>query len=227
MDTKTGMQITLIKQHISRLLEKTLAEYGIDEFNGPQGRILYALWHHDSIAIQELANRTGLKNATLTSMLDRMVRKQLIERQAAPNDRRKTIIVLTAKARALEEKFQKVSDRMNQLTCKGFSMREISQLENFLGRILQNVREAENTASRDLPRKSKQNHLLQEVKMDKQELVKTVQEMISAPSCCSELKAAGRKWLDALGTQEEKAAASALLQEIKEDVATIDHVIAF
>ena len=44
MNRKIGMLITLIKQHVSRLLEKMLVEYGIDEFNGPQGRILYVLW---------------------------------------------------------------------------------------------------------------------------------------------------------------------------------------
>lgn len=63
--------------------------------------------------------------------------------------------------------------------------------------------------------------------MTKEDMKKTVQDMIAAPSCCQELKAAGRKWLDAIGTAEEKTAAAALVAEAKEDVATIDHVLAF
>lgn len=63
--------------------------------------------------------------------------------------------------------------------------------------------------------------------MDKQELVQTVKDMINAPSCCKELKAAGQNWLDSVGTAREKDAADALLREIKEDIATIEHVIEF
>ena len=71
---KIGLLITLTKQYQERILTSLLVKYGIDEFNGPQGRILYVLWNSNSISIQELAQRTGLANATLTSMLDRMER---------------------------------------------------------------------------------------------------------------------------------------------------------
>ncbi|WP_294433587.1 MarR family transcriptional regulator [uncultured Victivallis sp.] len=148
MERKIGMLITLTRQHISRLLEKMLAEYGIDEFNGPQGRILYVLWGRDSISIQELANGTGLANATLTSMLDRMERKELVRRRPAPGDRRKTLIALTPKARALEHEYQAVSERMSELTCRGLSEEECRRLEAALERVLDNVREAEQRLNR-------------------------------------------------------------------------------
>ena len=63
--------------------------------------------------------------------------------------------------------------------------------------------------------------------MNKTELTRTVKEMIAAPSCCQELKAAGQNYLNALGTDAEKAAAAALLQEIREDVCTLDQTIPF
>ena len=44
--------------------------------------------------------------------------------------------------------------------------------------------------------------------MNKTELTRTVKEMIAAPSCCQELKAAGQNYLNALGTDAEKAAAA-------------------
>ena len=143
MERKIGIQITLIKQYLGRILEKMLLEYGIDAFNGAQGRILYVLWNHDAISIQELADRTGLANATLTSMLDRMEQKQLLERTPAPGDRRKCLIALTGKARTLEKKYHAVSERMSDLTYQGFSQKEITQLEAYLERVLENVRETE------------------------------------------------------------------------------------
>lgn len=63
--------------------------------------------------------------------------------------------------------------------------------------------------------------------MKKSELIQTVNTMIAAPSCCQELKAAGQKWLDAVGTDRENAAWSALLAEVKEDVCTLEETIPF
>ena len=142
-DRKIGMQITLIKQHLGRLLDKMLFDQGIHEFNGPQGRILYVLWNHDFISIQELATGTGLANTTLTSMLDRMEQKQLIRRTPASNDRRKHLIALTPKARSLEKEYRAVTDRMTELTYQGFTVEEITRLEEYLERVLDNVRGAE------------------------------------------------------------------------------------
>ena len=45
-----------------------------------------------------------------------------------------------------------------------------------------------------------------------------VKEILAAPSCCAELKAAGEKWLAAVGTDGQKAAAEALLAELIDDV---------
>lgn len=60
-----------------------------------------------------------------------------------------------------------------------------------------------------------------------QEVIKKVQEMISAPSCCAELKAAGQAYLDAVGTEKEAGAKTALLAEIEADVMPIDGLIGF
>ena len=62
--------------------------------------------------------------------------------------------------------------------------------------------------------------------MTKQELIETAKAMIAAPSCCQDLKTVA-PWIDAVGTAGEKAAADALLAELKEDVCTIDQVIPF
>ena len=63
--------------------------------------------------------------------------------------------------------------------------------------------------------------------MQKDELLRIVSEMINAPSCCPELKAAGKKYLAAVRTPGEKAAGAALLAEVKEDLSTVEHLIEF
>ncbi len=50
---------------------------------------------------------------------------------------------------------------------------------------------------------------------------------IEAGSSCAEFKAAAQNYLDAIGTNGEKAAAAALIAEAKEDINEIDDTIAF
>ena len=84
--TRGGFLISQIKQIQGRVFGKLLAEAGIDEFNGAQGRILYVLWQEDNLPIVELSRRTGLAKTTLTGMLDRMESLGHIKRCYDPKD---------------------------------------------------------------------------------------------------------------------------------------------
>ncbi len=141
--TDGGILITRIKQLQGRIFEKLLAAHDISEFNGAQGRILFVLWEKDSIPISELARKTGLAKTTLTSMLDRMEQRELIERVYSPTDRRTVKIQLTEKALGLREHYEQVSDEMNQIFYKGFRDEEIFALETGLRKVLANLTEKE------------------------------------------------------------------------------------
>lgn len=142
-NTQGGFLISQIKQISGRIFEKILAQKNIDEFNGPQGRILYILWQEDSIPIKELSKKTSLALTTLTSMLDRMETSELINRTFSKTDRRKVLIVLTEKAKKLQKKYHKVSSQMNEIYYEGFSDDEILQFETYLSRILKNLNQKE------------------------------------------------------------------------------------
>ena len=140
-DKKGGFLISQIKQISGRIFEKILSEKNIEEFNGAQGRILYVLWQEDSIAIKELSNKTGLALTTLTSMLDRMEKMDLIKRTFDKTDRRKILIILTEKAISLKDVYYEVSEKMSEIFYNKFSKEEINQFEDYLDRILINLNE--------------------------------------------------------------------------------------
>lgn len=142
-NTQGGFLITQIKQISGRIFEKILVQNKIDDFNGAQGRILYILWQEDSIPIKELSQKTGLALTTLTSMLDRMEAAELINRTFSKTDRRKVFIVLTEKAQKLKDKYNEVSSQMNEIYYEGFNNDEIQQFENYLSRILLNLKQKE------------------------------------------------------------------------------------
>ena len=53
------------------------------------------------------------------------------------------------------------------------------------------------------------------------------QEILKAPSCCPELKEMAQKWLDAENTADEEKVTKDYLQELSEDVLSIDDLIGF
>ncbi len=142
--TNGGFLITKIKQIQGRVFERLLSEYGISEFNGAQGRILYVLWEKDDIPIRELSEKTGLAKTTLTSMLDRLESSGHIARVSDRADRRTVHIRLTENARSLQEKYNEVSAKMNEIFYGGFTDDEILSFENTLGKILENLTKKEN-----------------------------------------------------------------------------------
>jgi DNA-binding MarR family transcriptional regulator len=141
--TNGGFLISKIKQIQGRVFEKLLAEYGIDQFNGAQGRILFVLWSEDNIPISELSGKTGLAKTTLTSMLDRMEQSGHLNRVYDPADRRTIRIKLTEAAKELENKYSEVSQRMNEIFYKGFEDDDVIAFEKSLVRILNNLTEKE------------------------------------------------------------------------------------
>lgn len=139
-----GFLISKIKQIQGRVFERLLAEHGIDQFNGAQGRILFVLWDDDDIPISDLAEKTGLAKTTLTSMLDRLEASGHIRRVFAPRDRRKVYIHLTDAARSLRGRYDEVSARMNEIFYEGFTDGEAAELECALMRVLGNLTRREN-----------------------------------------------------------------------------------
>ncbi len=139
--TNGGFLISQIKQIQGRVFDALLQDYGIEEFNGAQGRILYILWQEDHLPIVELSRRTGLAKTTLTGMLDRMESSGFLIRTYDKEDRRQIKIVLTDKAKELNEKYDKVSDIMGRIFYKDFSQEEITSFEKMLERIQKNLME--------------------------------------------------------------------------------------
>ena len=137
--TKTGFLISQIKQIQGRIFDRLLEDSGIEEFNGPQGRILYVLWQQDNTPIRDLCSKTSLAKNTLTSMLARMKSGGLITRRPDSADRRQTIISLTGKARGLKDRYEQVSDQMNALFYKGLTQEDADLLDGVLGQVLENL----------------------------------------------------------------------------------------
>lgn len=125
----------------NRIFEKMLKDSGVDAFSGAQGRILYVLWENGTLSVSQICKLTSLANSTMTVMLDQMEDRGLISRTRNAKNRKQILVTLTENARMYKKEYDNISDRMNDLTYKGFSEEELSMYENMLLRIKANLEE--------------------------------------------------------------------------------------
>ena len=143
MKSNSGFYISRIKQVNTRLLNKFLAQKNITAFNGEQGRILHVLWENDGVSNRELSKKSGLAMSSLTTMLERMEEKKLLERRVDENDKRKILIFLTDYAKSLKSEYDEISDKMTEISFEGISDEERLAFEATLEKVLYNFEKAE------------------------------------------------------------------------------------
>lgn len=82
----------------------------------PQYLVLLVLWERGSIDYQELADRLELKTGTLTPIIQRLEKMDLVRRSKNPADMRKTSVSLRDGGNAMKEKLDNHADELNKLT---------------------------------------------------------------------------------------------------------------
>ena len=93
-------------QEVSKRLEPfdvTPVQYGV----------LYCLWMGGKTTPKEIAAELKLENSTISGILDRMEKKDLLKRQVSIEDRRYIEVVLTEKGAALEKPVLDTIDTAN------------------------------------------------------------------------------------------------------------------
>lgn len=141
--TEGGTLISQIHQVCQRVWHAVLSRHGLGDLAGARGRVIFALWGEDKVPIKKLVEKTSLDKATLTGIIDRLERDGFVCRVPSPDDKRATLISRTGKDEIFKKKVPKVSDEQNALFYKGFSKKEIEVFENYLKRVLQNCKDAE------------------------------------------------------------------------------------
>ena len=106
----------------------TLAQWGV----------LRQLWQQEGRSQVELQERLSLEAATVTGLLQRMLRAGLVERRADPVDKRVQRVFLTEQGRMLESVVTPIAKEVNAHACKGLSADEQVFLLRLLTRALQN-----------------------------------------------------------------------------------------
>ena len=138
-----GFLISKIQKLSSRIFAKLLHKFKAIEINPAQGRVMFPLWLQDSLSFQDLLEKTSLSKATLSHLLNNLENAGHIKRVRSQEDKRTLKVKLTKKNKDLQDKYFEVSNEMTKLFYKGFTEKEIDQLENYLIRLLNNLKSSD------------------------------------------------------------------------------------
>jgi DNA-binding MarR family transcriptional regulator len=89
----------------------------------------------------ELAELYGLEVSSITRLVDRLERKRLIERTRSRQDRRKTMLALTARGKDALERAVEIATPIAIAMWKGVSEKERRTLAAVIQRVLKNLDE--------------------------------------------------------------------------------------
>lgn len=120
------------QQTVYQAFKVDLSKYDVTPV---QYSLLKCLWENDGITSRNIADRLSLDYSTMTTHLDRMESKGLIEKKHAPNDRRSLKISLTDKGRELEKPLTEVIIESNHKFLQHVDSDLWIEFRNFLQQI--------------------------------------------------------------------------------------------
>jgi len=125
-------KLSRVMRKVHRYYERKLSLYGITP---SQFYVLSAVWEKDGVKFKDLAKSLEMDGSTLTSILDRLERQDLLERRDDPEDRRSLLVFLTEKAKQNIDEITCLAETLNQEIKEHFSDEEFATFERVLDKI--------------------------------------------------------------------------------------------
>ncbi|MCI8341698.1 MAG: MarR family transcriptional regulator [Firmicutes bacterium] len=124
--------LTTAQHNVFQYLSLKLAKYDITP---SQYGVLSCLWGKSHATPKQIAETLCLETSTISGVLDRMQKKNLIDRVTSKEDRREVRVIITEKGQALQEPITEIIDAVNKEVLKNFSETEVAEVKNALRQI--------------------------------------------------------------------------------------------
>ncbi|TBR36573.1 MULTISPECIES: MarR family transcriptional regulator [Dyella] len=133
--------VRLVKHIYKRVHDDANAMLKPWGINHPEYNILMMLYGTEGFTLNpsQLADAAGEKSANITRLTNALCDKQLIERTASDEDRRKVSLTLTAAGVAMIEDFLPDICKLLERQTQALAADEMQQLEHLLKRFLDNL----------------------------------------------------------------------------------------
>src|SRR5690606_10942202 len=121
-------------REVSRQLDERLRQEGVPV---EQWRILTILSSGKGLSMGELAEAVLLNHPTLTKMIDRMVSEALVYRAQDPKDRRKVLMYLSDRGKALAKRLKPLAQSHEARIIQNYGDKSRNELKRLLGSLIE------------------------------------------------------------------------------------------
>lgn len=101
--------------------------------------ILRELWREDGIDQRELSARVGMSPSSTVMLVHALQDAGLIRCDVTPDDRRRTTVRITRKARRIEADVMPLFAEIDRRAIRGMTVEEAAALRVLLGRLIDNL----------------------------------------------------------------------------------------
>ena len=138
MDRSFGYLINRLSIAHKNSFNKLIKPYGVSP---EQWTVLFRVVEKDGISQKELSDSTYKDQGNLTRMIDKLVEKGYLLRDADVNDRRSIKLFATHSSKQLVEKIAPLSQSQNEKLSGGFSEEEKTKFIELLNKAYTNIQE--------------------------------------------------------------------------------------
>jgi DNA-binding MarR family transcriptional regulator len=125
-----GRLLYTVSAIMRKASDRALAPLGLTVAQAPVLVILREAGH--PLMITEIARRLLLETPSVTTMVDRLTERALVERVKDPKDRRKTLVALTKKGRRLVETIREPGQQLEEEMFAALDQGERDSLKTIL-----------------------------------------------------------------------------------------------
>ena len=128
-----------ISTAINRTFLRAFANEGI-EITTEQWSVLACLWKKDKVTQQELCDLTSKDKPSMTRLIDKLEKRNLVTRVSDHNDRRTNLIHLTNAGNSLQLKATDIVQKVAAKTLNHISEEELNTSRVVLKKIMANLK---------------------------------------------------------------------------------------
>jgi DNA-binding MarR family transcriptional regulator len=131
---KLSSQVCFPLYSASRLITKAYKPY-LDEMGitYPQYLVLMVLWENDTLSVNQITEKLLLNTNTLSPLLKRMERMELLQRNRSEIDERSVIVALTEKGKNLKDQAKPIPEKLIKvLLTENINISDVIQLKEML-----------------------------------------------------------------------------------------------
>lgn len=134
IEDSLGYLVARAHQVFSSYFKEKLNDYNLTP---PQFGTLAFLWKYDGISQIQLGQLMNKDRTTISGIIDRLEKEELVARQSDPNDRRAHLIFLTPRGACLKDVLQGIAEQANLEITAMLSEQERNLLRSLLRKILE------------------------------------------------------------------------------------------